>query len=463
MVWSGLSEVIGSWKMIEISLPRISRTSFSDDVSRSRPRKRMLPEGCEALGYGSSFRIDSALTDFPEPDSPTSATHSPRLMENEIRSTASVLPNATERSRTSSKGWLMASMRGPLPERLARIEGVARGFADEDQQRQHDRDREESREAEPRRLHVGFRLRQQFAERRRAGRQAKAEEIQRRQRHHRGRHDERQERHGRHHRIRQQMAEHDGGVGDAERARRLDIFEVSAAQEFGAYQPHQRYPGEQQQDAEQDEEARWQHRRYDQQQIERGNRVPDFDEALETEIDPAAEIALHPAGGDADDRRNNSQCQAEQNRDAETVDQARHHVAALVVGAEPVIFEVAAAGEMLLLHHFAALLLGQHPGRLRRRRRRQIEIVGVVGIADQRPKDAAALVGDLLLQIGIAVIGRGLEVAAEGSLGIADKGRPVEMAVILDEEATSVGDQLGEQVNKEQDQENPERPVTALV
>ena len=43
----------------------------------------MLPEGCEALGYGSSLRIDNALTDFPEPDSPTSATHSPRRIENE--------------------------------------------------------------------------------------------------------------------------------------------------------------------------------------------------------------------------------------------------------------------------------------------------------------------------------------------------------------------------------------------
>ena len=43
----------------------------------------MLPDGCEAVGYGSSLRIDNALTDFPEPDSPTSATHSPRLMENE--------------------------------------------------------------------------------------------------------------------------------------------------------------------------------------------------------------------------------------------------------------------------------------------------------------------------------------------------------------------------------------------
>ena len=84
IVCSGLSEVIGSWKMIEMSLPRISRISLSAAVSRSRPRKRIWPEGCEALGYGSSFRIDNALTDFPEPDSPTSATHSPRLTENEI-------------------------------------------------------------------------------------------------------------------------------------------------------------------------------------------------------------------------------------------------------------------------------------------------------------------------------------------------------------------------------------------
>ena len=83
IVCSGLSEVIGSWKMIEISLPRISRISFSAAVNSSRPRKRMWPEGCEALGYGNSFRIDNALTDFPEPDSPTSATHSPRLTENE--------------------------------------------------------------------------------------------------------------------------------------------------------------------------------------------------------------------------------------------------------------------------------------------------------------------------------------------------------------------------------------------
>ena len=157
------------------------------------------------------------------------------------------------------------------------------------------------------------------------------------------------------------------------------------------------------------------------------------------------------------------QAEAEQHRDAEAVDQARHHVAALIVGAEPVVFEVAAALEALLLDHGLALRLRQHPGRRRRRRRRQIEIVGVVGIADQRPDDAAALVLDQLLQIGIAIVGRGLEVAAEGRLRIGDEGRPVEMAVIFDQERPVVGDQLGEQRHHEQDHEDPERPVAAPV
>src|SRR6185312_75209 len=80
----------------------------------------MLPDGCDAVGYGNSFSTDSALTDLPEPDSPTRATHSPRLISHEMRSTASeVLPcwrKATERSRMLSSGWLTASIRtAPAP------------------------------------------------------------------------------------------------------------------------------------------------------------------------------------------------------------------------------------------------------------------------------------------------------------------------------------------------------------
>src|SRR5262244_184460 len=147
IVCSGLSEVIGSWKMIEMSLPRMPRIWLSDSDSNSCPLKRMLPDGCEAAGYGSNLSTDSALTDLPEPDSPTRATHSPRLISNEMRSTATeILPcwrKATERSRMESSGWLMASII-PSRERLARIEGVTDGFADEDQERQHDGDGEEA-------------------------------------------------------------------------------------------------------------------------------------------------------------------------------------------------------------------------------------------------------------------------------------------------------------------------------
>ena len=53
-----------------------------------------MPEGWLADGYGKSFITDSAVTDLPEPDSPTSATVSPFLSSNEMRSTASNLPLA---------------------------------------------------------------------------------------------------------------------------------------------------------------------------------------------------------------------------------------------------------------------------------------------------------------------------------------------------------------------------------
>src|SRR5262245_33870167 len=101
-------------------------------------------------------------------------------MSKETRSTASVTRSpwrkATERLRTERRG---AEVNGPSlsPERLPRVEGVAHGLADEDQQRQHAGDREEAGDAEPGRLDVCLGLLEQFAERGRPGRQAEAEEI----------------------------------------------------------------------------------------------------------------------------------------------------------------------------------------------------------------------------------------------------------------------------------------------
>src|SRR5436190_19406497 len=109
--------------------------------------------------------IDSAVADLPEPDSPTSASVSPLRMSKETRSTASISrspwPNVTDRSRTESSGDAEASMALTCrrsPESLTRVERVANGLADEDQERHHDGDGEESGNSEPRRLDVRLAL-----------------------------------------------------------------------------------------------------------------------------------------------------------------------------------------------------------------------------------------------------------------------------------------------------------------
>jgi hypothetical protein len=107
MVCRGFSEVIGSWKMIEIRRPRIERMPLSGSVSRSCPSKMISPLGWDAADV-SSRSTDSADTVLPEPDSPTSATVSPLAMENDTPFTARLvtLPerNATCRLRTSRRG-----------------------------------------------------------------------------------------------------------------------------------------------------------------------------------------------------------------------------------------------------------------------------------------------------------------------------------------------------------------------
>mgnify|MGYP006357493287 CR=1 FL=1 len=67
------------------------------------------------------------------------------------------------------------------------------------------------------------------------------------------------------------------------------------------------------------------------------------------------------------------------------------------------------------------------------------------------------------LQEGIAIVGRGLEVAAEDRLGIGREHRHVGAALEPHEQRLVVGDQLREQREDEQDQEDPERPVAAAV
>ena len=95
MIWSptvklGLSEVIGSWKIIASRLPRRSRRVSSGTSSRSKPSKRIEPE-TSAECFGSSPMMASEVTLLPQPDSPTRP---------------SVAPLATLRS-TLSTAWVV--------------------------------------------------------------------------------------------------------------------------------------------------------------------------------------------------------------------------------------------------------------------------------------------------------------------------------------------------------------------
>ncbi len=77
-VSSGLSEVIGSWKIIEMSLPRIASISLSLSSSRFVPSNRMAPPTIRPGGSATRRRMDSAVTLLPQPDSPTTPSVSPR-------------------------------------------------------------------------------------------------------------------------------------------------------------------------------------------------------------------------------------------------------------------------------------------------------------------------------------------------------------------------------------------------
>ena len=180
------------------------------------------------------------MTDLPEPDSPTSATVSPLAMSKEMWSTAvdglAALLEGDGEVADGEQGSIahLNVFRGSKASRVASPTKIS---SDSISEMTH-----EAGEAEPRRVEVALALPQQFAERGGAGRQAEAEEVERGQRGDRAVEDERQEGQRRHHGVGQQVPEHDGAVGDAERARRVDIFEVAGAQELGPHHADQARP-----------------------------------------------------------------------------------------------------------------------------------------------------------------------------------------------------------------------------
>ncbi len=111
---SGSSETSASCRMRPTSRPRMRRHSRSPASPSSRPPMRSVLDSAREPrpAMPSSAR---AVTDLPDPDSPTIATHSPRAIVNDTPCTTSVSPNATRRSVTSRSGAASGSvMRRPF-------------------------------------------------------------------------------------------------------------------------------------------------------------------------------------------------------------------------------------------------------------------------------------------------------------------------------------------------------------
>ncbi len=104
---TGFSDAIGSWKIIAISAPRTRCSSASEAPMSSVPLYVAVPPK-RAFGERVSPSSVIAVTDLPQPDSPTTARISPARRSNDTPSTACTTPssvaNDTARSRTLRMG-----------------------------------------------------------------------------------------------------------------------------------------------------------------------------------------------------------------------------------------------------------------------------------------------------------------------------------------------------------------------
>ena len=96
-VKTGFSAVIGAWKIMPISLPRIVFIRSGAAVARSSSwpslrSKIIRPPAIVPPPYSTSRMSESEDSDLPDPDSPTTATVSPGRIENDTSSTPTTVP-----------------------------------------------------------------------------------------------------------------------------------------------------------------------------------------------------------------------------------------------------------------------------------------------------------------------------------------------------------------------------------
>src|SRR3569832_751230 len=130
-VSTGLSEVMGSWKIMAMRLPRTSRIATSGSAIKSRPASSTSPLTLPAACGGKRRMMLSAVIDLPQPDSPSSAKVSPRRTSKLTPSTARMarlLSNQVRRSRTDNRMSFMSATVSSISGRRRRAPHRKRGW-----------------------------------------------------------------------------------------------------------------------------------------------------------------------------------------------------------------------------------------------------------------------------------------------------------------------------------------------
>src|SRR4051794_10724624 len=134
MLWTGLKEDIGSWKMSAISAPRIDRISapFASSVARSTTapvagRRKWISPSTIRPGRSTIRRIDRAVTLLPHPLSPTIPSVAPGATSKLTPSTARTVPSSCAkyvfRFRTDRSGSASIRIRRVAQAVAQKVEG----------------------------------------------------------------------------------------------------------------------------------------------------------------------------------------------------------------------------------------------------------------------------------------------------------------------------------------------------
>src|SRR5690349_4382194 len=177
---TGLRVIIGSWKIIAISAPRIARIRSGDAAVSSSPLNLIELPSTMRPGGSISPRIEKPVTVLPEPDSPTRPRISPGATSKSTPSTALATPSLVKKwvRRSQTLSVFIAGRSSQIP----RVQHVAQVIAREVDADDGDGQRHAREEADP----VAARQQEleavgdQHAERRLGHRHADAEEGERR-------------------------------------------------------------------------------------------------------------------------------------------------------------------------------------------------------------------------------------------------------------------------------------------